>query len=75
MPADEYITSFENSQDAFITEIEELEEQGLSVEEILAILAATNMAAYIIEDLGMFSAVSSIDAELLAILDDLPFFA
>jgi len=74
MPADEYIASFESSQDAFISEIEELEEQGLSIEEILALLAATNMAAYIIEDLGMSSAVASIDAELLTILDDLPFF-
>ena len=48
MPADEFIASFESSQDAFISEIEELEEQGLSIEEILAVLAATNMAAYII---------------------------
>ena len=74
MPADEFIASFESSQDAFISEIEELEEQGLSIEEILAILAATNMAAYIIEELKMGSAVASIDAELLTILDDLPFF-
>ena len=74
MPADEFITSFESSQDAFISEIEELEDQGLSIEEILAILAATNMAAYIIEELQMGSAVASIDAELLTILDDLPFF-
>ena len=41
---DEYISAFESAQDAFIAEIESLEEDGLSAEEILAIIASVNMA-------------------------------
>ncbi len=74
MPADDYIASFENAQDAFISEVDKLEEDGLSAAEILAILASINMAIYFLEDLGMSSAVSVIDADILAILDSLPAF-
>ena len=74
MPADDYIASFENAQDAFISEVDKLEEDGLSAAEILAILASINMAIYFLEDLGMSSAVSVIDADILAILDSLPSF-
>ena len=74
MPADNFISSFEQSQDEFIAEVEKLEEDGLSVEEILAILAATNMAAYFLEDLGMSAAINTLDTDILKILDDLPSF-
>ncbi len=71
---DEYISAFESAQDAFIAEIESLEEDGLSAEEILAIIASVNMAVYLLEDLGMSSAVGLVDADILRILDTLPSF-
>lgn len=71
---DEYISAFESAQDAFIAEIESLEEEGLSAEEILAIIASVNMAVYLLEDLGMSSAVGLVDADILRILDTLPSF-
>ena len=64
----------DESQEEFVRDIEELENQGLSSEEILAILGGLIIASYWLEDLLMQRAVDSYLAATGFMLDDMDFF-
>ena len=69
-----YLESLGVAEDEFIKDVKQMEEDGLSGEEILAALAALNVATYFIEDLGMAAAINTQMAYTETLLDDLPFF-
>ena len=69
-----YLRSLEFAEDEFIKDIQQMEEDGLSGEEILAALAALNVATYFVEDLGMAAAINTQMDFTETLLDDLPFF-
>lgn len=69
-----YLKSLGVAEDEFLKDIQEMEESGLSGEEILAALAALNVASYFIEDLGMSAAINTQMGFTEQLLDDLPFF-
>lgn len=62
------------SQDLFIEDIEELREEGLSTEEILAILAGISMVDYWLQDLQMQQAINRLMISFDTLLDDAVFF-
>ena len=70
----EFLDSLGKSQDAFISDIEELKDEGLSAEEIMAILGALIMADYLLVDLAMESAIAGYLANIDNLLDDLFMF-
>ena len=69
-----YLKSLGVAEDEFIQDVQDLEASGLSREEVLAAIAALNVASYFIEDLGMSAAISTQMAFTEQLLDDLPFF-
>ena len=69
-----YLESLGVAQDEFIKDVKEMEESGLSGEEILAAIAAIDVAAYFIKDLGMAAAINTQMDFTESLLDDLPFF-
>ena len=69
-----YLKSLGIAEDEFIQDVKQMEEDGLSGEEILAALAALNVATYFIEDLGMAAAINTQMGFTETLLDDLPFF-
>lgn len=69
-----YLKSLEVAEDEFIKDVTEMEDAGLSGEEILAALAALNVATYFVEDLGMAAAINTQMDFTESLLDDLPFF-
>lgn len=68
-----YLKSLEVAEDEFIQDVKQMEEDGLSGDEILAALAALNVATYFIEDLGMAAAINTQMDFTESLLDDLPF--
>ena len=77
-PIDDAIDTFERSleqaEQEFLKDVGELEKDGLSATEILAFIAAIDIAAYFIEDLGMSAGINAYMASTGSILDGLPFF-
>ena len=69
-----YLRSLGIAEDEFIKDVKQMEEEGLTGEEILAALAALNVATYFIEDLGMAAAINTQMGFTETLLDDLPFF-
>ena len=69
-----YELQIEQVTEQFVQDIQELEDDGLSTEEILAIVAAIDFATYFIEDLGMAAAINTQMGFTESLLDDLPFF-
>ena len=69
-----YLKSLGIAEDEFIQDVKQMEEDGLTGEEILAALAALNVATYFIEDLGMAAAINTQMGFTETLLDDLPFF-
>ena len=69
-----YLKSLGIAEDEFIQDVKQMEEDGLTGEEILAALAALNVATYFIEDLGMAAAINTQMGFTEQLLDDLPFF-
>ena len=69
-----YLKSLGVAEDEFIQDVQDLEASGLSGEEILAAIAAINVASYFIEDLGMSAAINTQMGFTEQLLDDLPFF-
>ena len=55
----QYLKSLGVAEDEFINDVQEMQDEGWSTEEILAALAALNLAAYFIEDLGMSAAINT----------------
>ena len=70
----DYLRSLGVAEDEFIKDVKQMEEDGLSGEEILAAIAALNVATYFIEDLGMATAINTQMGFTESLLDDLPFF-
>ena len=71
----DYNNQFEASLDAFLTDLEELEKEGFDIADVLAALAAINIADYWLTTLNMNSAVNSYISRLGAVLDDIRSFA
>ena len=78
MTIDQAVESYEQSiEDAinqFVKDTQELEDDGLSTEEILAIIAAIDITSYFIEELQFAAAQNAYMAATETILADLPFF-
>ena len=78
MTIDQAVESYEQSiEDAinqFVEDTQELEDDGLSTEEILAIIAAIDITSYFIEELQFAAAQNAYMAATETILADLPFF-
>ena len=55
----DFLDSLGQAQEEFISDIKELEDQGLSLEEIMIALGALSIADYFLEDLGMQVAVNT----------------
>ncbi len=71
---DEYNSSIDSASQEFVSDVENLKEEGLSTEEILLFIAAIDLTTYFIEDLGVSTAINSYMASTETLLDDLPFF-
>ena len=69
-----YESSIEDAVNGFQQDVEELEEEGLSTVEILAIIAAIDFSSYFIEELRFSTAINSFMATTEDILVDLPSF-
>jgi uncharacterized protein YoaH (UPF0181 family) len=69
-----YELQIEQVTEQFVQDIQELEDDGLSTEEILALVAAIDFATYFIEDLGFIAGHNAYMAATEDILSNLPFF-
>ena len=67
----DFLDSLGTAQDEFLSDIQELEDQGLSMEEIMVALGALSIADYFLQDLGMQIAVDSYLGRTDELLDDL----
>ena len=67
----DFLDSLGTAQGEFLSDIEELESQGLSMEEIMVALGALSIAYYFLQDLGMQVAVDSYLGRTDELLDDL----
>ena len=78
MPIDEaleaYLASLDSAQQEFLNDVEELQEEGLTTEEVLLFIAASDLTTYFVEDLGLSAGVNAYMGATEAILSDLPFF-
>lgn len=70
----EFEASLGKSQDLFIDDVEELRQEGLSTEEILAILAGISIVDYWLQDLQMQQAINRLMFSFDTLLDDAVFF-
>ena len=69
-----YELQIEQVTEQFVQDIQELEDDGLSTEEILAIVAAIDFATYFIEELGFIAGHNAYLAATEDILGNLRFF-
>ena len=69
-----YELQIEQVTEEFVQDIQELEDDGLSTEEILAIVAAIDFATYFIEELGFIAGHNAYMAATEDILGNLRFF-
>ena len=67
----DYLSQLELSQEEFYKDVEELQNEGLSTEEILAIIAGLSIADYWIQDLLMQGAIDSYLNATGLMLDDM----
>ena len=71
---EEYELQIEQVTEQFVQDIRDLEDEGLSTEEILVIIAAIDFASYFIEELGFIARHNAYMAATEDILSNLPFF-
>jgi len=69
-----YESNIESALDGFQSDIEGLEEEGLSTAEILGIIAAIDFTSYFIEELRFSTSINTFMATTETILSDLPMF-
>ena len=69
-----YELQIEQVTEQFVQDIRDLEDEGLSTEEILVIIAAIDFASYFIEELGFIAGHNAYMAATEDILSNLPFF-
>tara|TARA_R100000808_G_scaffold9385_1_gene25828 strand:- start:1429 stop:2091 length:663 start_codon:yes stop_codon:yes gene_type:complete len=78
MPIDEalesYLASLNQAEDQFLDDVENLQQEGLSTEEILLFIAALDISTYFIDDLQVSKGIGAYMAASDSILDNLPFF-
>ena len=70
----DYLNALDSAEDEFLNDIQEMQESDFTTAEILAFLAALDVATYFTEDLRMASGVASAVGTTTGILDDLRFF-
>ena len=70
----DFLDQLGKAQEEFLKDIEQLEEEGLSMEEIMVALGVLSIAEYFIEDLGMNVAINKYMASIDNLLDDLFMF-
>lgn len=70
----DYLQSLGVAEDEFIQDVQQMEEDGLSTQEILAALALLDLTTYFLEDLGMSAAINTQMEYTEKLLDGLPFF-
>ena len=66
---EEFNKSLTEAQDLFIEDVNQLQEEGLSTEEILLIIAGISMADYWLQDLKMQKAITSLMVSFDTLLD------
>jgi hypothetical protein len=71
---EDFNKSLTEAQDLFIEDVNQLQEEGLSTEEILLILAGISMADYWLQDLQMQKAITRLMGSFDTLLDDAVFF-
>tara|TARA_Y100001973_G_C5147876_1_gene306417 strand:+ start:30 stop:698 length:669 start_codon:yes stop_codon:yes gene_type:complete len=69
-----YDEQLEQSNQEFISDVEELRNEGISATEVLLFLAALDVTSYFTQDLGMSNAINSYMGGTTSVLDELPFF-
>jgi len=69
-----YEQSIENAIGQFVEDTKELEDDGLSTEELLVLLAAIDFTSYFVEQLGISTGQNAFMVATETILADLPFF-
>ena len=69
-----YEIQIEQVTEQFVQDIQDLEDEGLSTEEILVIIAAIDFATYFVEELGFVAGHNAYMAATEDILSALPFF-
>ncbi len=67
----DYLSQLEQSQEEFLKDVEELQNEGLSTEEILAIIAGLSIGDYWIQDLFMQNAINRYLEATGFMLDDM----
>ena len=70
----DFLDQLGKAQEEFLKDIEQLEEDGLSMEEIMVALGVLSIADYFIEDLGMNVAINKYMASADNLLDELFMF-
>ena len=69
-----YNDSIEQASSEFLSDTKQLEEEGLTTEEILLFLAAIDISTYFVQDLAASAGVGAYMIATERLLDDLPFF-
>jgi len=69
-----YDKQLEQSSNEFVSDVQELQNEGVSTTEILLFIAALDVSTYFIQDLGMSNAINSYMGATTTVLDELPFF-
>tara|TARA_R110002012_G_C11637401_1_gene610319 strand:- start:1131 stop:1805 length:675 start_codon:yes stop_codon:yes gene_type:complete len=69
-----YNDSIEQASDEFVKDAKQLEDEGLTTEEILLFLAAIDLSTYFVQDLAASAGINAYMVATERLLDDLPFF-
>jgi len=71
---DAYNSAIDEASNEFVSDTKELENEGLSTEEILLFLAAIDIGTYFVEDLAARNGIIAYMSATESLLDELPFF-
>ena len=69
-----YNDSIDQASNEFLSDAKQLEDEGLTTEEILLFLAAIDISTYFVQDLAASAGVGAYMVATERLLDDLPFF-
>ncbi len=70
----DYLIAYDRAQDEFISDVKDMEDEGLSTEEIILAISAVSIADYWLADLGMQAAMDNLMLSFDEILDSAVFF-
>lgn len=71
---DAFNSAIDEASNEFVSDTKELENEGLSTEEILLFLAAIDIGTYFVEDLAARNGIIAYMSATESLLDELPFF-